>query len=104
MNPKTTEFLAQDRIATFRSEAVGHHVAARSTSNRGQAPKAPSAEPATPFALVWRRVRAARTILAAWRPGRSRAASVLDHRGSLREPDPERRSAEVVGPGGPFRL
>ena len=57
MNPKTTEFLAQDRIATFRNEAVGHHVHARSASNHPQDPKVPSTERETSFAFVWRRVR-----------------------------------------------
>ena len=57
MNPKTTEFLAQDRIATFRNEAVGHHVHVRSASNHPLAPQVPSAERATSVAFVWRRVR-----------------------------------------------
>ena len=62
MNPKMTEFLAQDRIAGFRNEAAGHHVHVRSAMARPQAPEAPSTKQATTFALVWRRVRGAVTV------------------------------------------
>jgi hypothetical protein len=62
MNPKLTEFLAQDRIATFRDEALGHHLQARSATTRPQAPEAPSTKHATKFTLAWRRIRAAMTV------------------------------------------
>jgi hypothetical protein len=60
MNPKMTEFLAQDRIAGLHSEAVGHHVlkraAATSVSTTPVAPRA-ARTPASSF--VWRLIRRA---------------------------------------------
>ena len=66
MNPKMTEFQAQDRITALRNEALGHQIQARSVTTRRQAPEVPSevssTKHATAFALVWRRLRAAITV------------------------------------------
>jgi len=59
MNPKMTEFLAQDRIAGFRNDAAGHdaHRAAKATSMKTLGVLA--TRHMTAFALTWRRVREA---------------------------------------------
>lgn len=58
MNPKMTEFLAQDRIAGFRNEAAGHHVEKRPMVTRPKAPDAAS-QHLTAITLAWHRIRRA---------------------------------------------
>jgi hypothetical protein len=60
MNPKMTEFLAHDRIATFHSEAAGHHVDKRAAVMRPKAPDVPAAKGLNGVALLWYRIRRAR--------------------------------------------
>lgn len=59
MNPKMTEFLAQDRIATFHREAAGHHVDKPAAVARPKAADAPASKRLNGIALVWYRIRGA---------------------------------------------
>jgi hypothetical protein len=58
MNPKMTEFLAHDRIATFHAEVAGHRVEKRGAATGPKAPDAPAAtRRLNGIAVVWYRIR-----------------------------------------------
>jgi hypothetical protein len=57
MNPKVTEFLAQDRIATFHAEAAGQHVEKRRIVSGSKAPDGPATRRLIGVTVVWHRIR-----------------------------------------------
>jgi hypothetical protein len=59
MNPKMTEFLAQDRIAGFKSEAARHHLDRGTDSTIPKTTPVPVSRRIRPFATILRRVRGA---------------------------------------------
>jgi hypothetical protein len=59
MNPKMTEFLAQDRIAGFKNEAAGHHLVPRTDSTVPKTTPVLVPSRIGPFATILRRVRGA---------------------------------------------
>ena len=60
MNPKMTEFLAQDRIAGLRSEAIGQQLLRQAAHDTR--PVATRAETAPRRTLIWRLVRRATAV------------------------------------------
>ena len=57
MNPKMTEFLAQDRITTFRAEAAGRHIEKHRTESGSKALDKPATRRLIGVTVVWRRIR-----------------------------------------------
>ena len=62
MNPRMTEFLAQDRIAALRSEATTEQRLKRSADPAPRIDSRPSPETASQVALVGRWLRRAITV------------------------------------------
>jgi len=62
MNPKMMEFLAQDRIAELRSEAIGHQVLQRAATAESTSHPRSHVETTRATSLVWRLVHRAMAI------------------------------------------
>jgi hypothetical protein len=59
MNHKATEFLAHDRIAGLRSEAIGQQMLQRAAQDASTGSVAPRAQTAPRRSFVWRLVHRA---------------------------------------------
>jgi hypothetical protein len=62
MDHRATEFLAHDRIAGLRSEAIGQQMLQRSAQDASTDPVAMRVETAPRRSLVWRLVRRATAV------------------------------------------